>query len=467
MRFGRHVSFVVAIALSIAAVGVLAWQTSVAPWVARDASTWWLSLILLVAAIGCSRRPITFGLSKVLVSLDSVPILLAAVFAPAPDAMIIAAAASIAALWKHERDPGWRGWFWAANAVTTSMLAVWVTHVVSGVLIHDAMTDPPRMFAALAVATMLELCFSIALVIELAAEAPSTLPMFVRGWAVSLTPIALSTIALVLLAPYVDGRLWIFTIALGGLLFVMYGGLWIANSQQLEKRRGENLRQTFSRYVPEGVVEDNYDTMKDVELGGEQHDVTVLFCDIRGFTGWSEQRDAVDVITQLNVLLSELSAAVMATGGTLDKFTGDGLMAFWGAPLTVADHTDRACRAALDMLHRLDRVNEQRAANQHEPFAIGIGVHSGGAVVGNVGHERRLDYTAIGDTVNLAARLEAATKDVGSMLLVSRDAIDRLSPALRARAHELGEVSVKGRQQPVEVWALHSETEDADGSRAA
>jgi adenylate cyclase len=144
----------------------------------------------------------------------------------------------------------------------------------------------------------------------------------------------------------------------------------------------------------------------------------------------------------------------MDEDGTLDKFTGDGLMAFWGAPFEQPDHAARACRAALAMLQNLDRVNQRRAADGQEPFAIGVGVHSGTAVVGNVGHDKRLDYTAIGDTVNLAARLEAATKELGSVMLVSASTIGRLSEEMRERAMRIGDITVKGRKQPVEVWAL-------------
>jgi adenylate cyclase len=215
--------------------------------------------------------------------------------------------------------------------------------------------------------------------------------------------------------------------------------------------------------VPEGIVDDNLESMQEIELGGEQHQLSVLFCDIRGFTSWSEDKGATEVITELNVLLTELSASVMGTGGTLDKFTGDGLMAFWGAPVPVEDHASRACRAALDMLTRLDAVNQRRSEEGQVPFRIGVAVHSGNAVVGNVGHERRLDYTAIGDTVNTTARLEASTKDLGAVLLVSRETIDLVDEELRERAMRIGDVTMKGKARPVEAWALQPLRPDLDG----
>jgi adenylate cyclase len=273
-----------------------------------------------------------------------------------------------------------------------------------------------------------------------------------------------------MLTPYAEDSILQFMILLPVLLVGMYGALWVANSQQLEKRRGDRLKDTFGRYVPEGIVDDNIESMQEIELGGEQHDLSVLFCDIRGFTTWAEDKGATEVITELNVLLTELSASVMSTGGTLDKFTGDGLMAFWGAPVPVEDHADRACRAALDMLQRLDAVNARRKEEGQEPFRIGVAVHSGQAVVGNVGHERRLDYTAIGDTVNTTARLEASTKDLGAVLLVSRDTVDSVSAELRDRAMRVGDVQMKGKARPVEAWALQPlrpELDDVDDEFAA
>ncbi len=204
-----------------------------------------------------------------------------------------------------------------------------------------------------------------------------------------------------------------------------------------ERARPEpvRVRQTLARHVPETVVDEHLgDAIDDVDLAGERADLSVLFCDIRGFTSWSQDKGASEVIAELNLLLGELSASVTSTGGTLDKFTGDGLMAFWGAPVAMADHANRAVRAALDMLERLDRVNDRRSDDGQGPFAIGVAVHSGVAVVGGVGNERRLDYTAIGDTVNVAARLEASARDQDAPLIVSSATVDLLDGELRDAA---------------------------------
>ncbi|MCW2925699.1 MAG: adenylate/guanylate cyclase with Chase sensor, partial [Thermoleophilia bacterium] len=301
---------------------------------------------------------------------------------------------------------------------------------------------------------VLEALFDAFVLIELEATDPGSGRQLLDAAVVPMANVLLPSIAAAVLTPYVSDEPWAFALLLPVLLVGMYGALWIANSQQLQKRRGDRLRDTFSRYVPEGIVDDHLETMQGVELGGEQHEVSVLFCDIRGFTSWAEDKGAAEVITELNVLLGELSASVMDTGGTLDKFTGDGLMAFWGAPLPNEYHAEFACRAALDMLDRLDTVNERRREHGQEPFAIGVAVHSGLAVVGNVGHERRLDYTAIGDTVNTAARLEASTKELGAVLVVSRATVDRLSGDLYDRAMLIGEVALRGKSRVVEAWAL-------------
>jgi class 3 adenylate cyclase len=337
----------------------------------------------------------------------------------------------------------------------TSFAAEHVLDVTS----HTAVLVVPAFVLALA----LELMFDLFVVVEIEAAAPGQSRHLLDSMVVPAANVFLPTMCVAILTPYVVDDPWQFAVLLPVLLVGMYGALWVANSQQLEKRRGERLKDTFSRYVPEGVVDDNLESMQEIELGGEQHSVSVLFCDIRGFTSWSEDKGATEVITELNVLLTELSASVMSTDGTLDKFTGDGLMAFWGAPVPVEDHADRACRAALDMLVRLDGVNKRRAEDGQTPFAIGVAVHSGTAVVGNVGHERRLDYTAIGDTVNTTARLEASTKDLGAVLLVSRATVDELGDELRQRAMRIGDVTMKGKARPVEAWALQPLRPELDG----
>lgn len=422
-----------------------------------------LLALLASAAVVCGRFPIRMGVGDSFLSLDSIPLVLAVVLLPPPLAVLLGIGCVAVALVGQPGHPSGHVWFWRLQAPLASGVAIGIASEVA--ILIGARGDAPGtvlLVEAFATALLLEALFDVTVALEIEAGSPGGARSFLAAWPPLAANVLLPTLAIAALTPYVGERPGLFALLLPVLLVGMYGALWIANSQQREKRRGDRLHDTFSRYVPEGIVDDNIETMQQVELGGEQHDVSVLFCDIRGFTSWSEDKGATEVITELNVLLSELSASVMSTGGTLDKFTGDGLMAFWGAPVPTEHHAALACEAALDMLLRLDQVNARRVEDEQVPFAIGVGVHSGQAVVGNVGHERRLDYTAIGDTVNTAARLEASTKDIGAVLLVSRDTVEQLDGPLRERALRIGEVTVKGKARPIEVWALQPLRPDLD-----
>jgi class 3 adenylate cyclase len=446
-----------AVATGIGACGLVVIAAAFAPFV-RDSFTFERAVVLAlltIATVVCTRFPIRIGVSDGYMTLTSVPLVLAAVLLPWHDSVLIAFVGIISVVVADPGEGGWTGWFWRIQYISASGLVMGSASLASQLLGVEAHLAPVRILPALIVAAVMEGANDANYLVEMEARGMSGREAFMTfGGRVSMAAsVFLPAIATAVLTPYV-GHLVIFSILFPLLLLSICGALWVANSHQLEKYRGERLRDTFSRYVPEGVVANNIETMQAVELGGEQRQISVLFCDIRGFTSWAESRGATEVITELNVLLTELSASVMEFSGTLDKFTGDGLMAFWGAPVPTEDHANLACRAALDMLLRLDEVNARRLADGQEPFAIGVGVHSGDAVVGNVGHERRLDYTAIGDTVNTAARLEAATKDIGKLLLISRRTVDSLSGELFERAMLVGDISVKGKQQPVEAWAI-------------
>jgi class 3 adenylate cyclase len=226
-------------------------------------------------------------------------------------------------------------------------------------------------------------------------------------------------------------------------------------SERALQERSRHLRDAFSRYVPESLIEQLDRDGAAIELGGEEREITVLFCDIRGFTSWSEQLPPTQVVEELNVLLAELTTRVFEAGGSLDKYTGDGLMAFWGAPVEQPDHARRAFLAALTMVEGLCQFNLEREAAGKPPFRLGVGLHTGRAVVGNIGHAARHDYTAIGDTVNLSARLEAATKEVREQLLISQATWEALPEHLRALCTTRGNLTVKGRVEPVHVLTVN------------
>jgi adenylate cyclase len=228
----------------------------------------------------------------------------------------------------------------------------------------------------------------------------------------------------------------------------------------------ERVRDLFSRFVPEPVVDEvmkNVD--EDLRLGGEQRVVTVMFSDIRGFTTFSESRPPNEVIDILNRYLTTMTDVILKHGGTLVTFMGDGIMAVFGAPIGLDDHADRAYGAACEMAgSALDEFNEWMRAEGHgEGFRIGVGLNSGEVMAGNVGSEKRLEYTVIGDTTNTASRIEGMTKGTDHMVMVSestRLAFTRKQPDLAP----MEAMEVRGRQAKVVIWAP---TRGDDGASAA
>ncbi|MCA9566915.1 MAG: adenylate/guanylate cyclase domain-containing protein [Myxococcales bacterium] len=220
-----------------------------------------------------------------------------------------------------------------------------------------------------------------------------------------------------------------------------------------EEREKRHLRQVFGRYVSDAVVADILSSPEGLRLGGDRRVVTVLFSDIRNFTTLSERLTPEETVEMLNVWFDRACAPILEQGGVVDKFIGDAVMAVFGAPVHTDDHADRAIAAARGLSAAADGLvpwMEARFPDRDLPrFDVGIGIHTGAAVIGNIGFERRTEYTAIGDAVNVASRLEGLTKTVGCRLLVSRAtlAASRMSPATGRTA----EMTVKGREEPVQV----------------
>jgi adenylate cyclase len=222
-------------------------------------------------------------------------------------------------------------------------------------------------------------------------------------------------------------------------------------------RERREIRGAFSRYVHPTVLKDIERNRRDVRLGGENCELTVMFTDVRNFTQLSERIEPEEVVTFLNTLLGRLGAEIANEAGVIDKFIGDSVMAFWNAPLRQEDHTRRACAAALRMRAAMQEMNAAGGFGLPEEVArgsvieIGIGINTGPACVGNVGSAERFNYSAIGDAVNVAARAEAACKDVGYDLVVTGSTAETVPDFAFIEA---GRVRLKGKAEPVALMLL-------------
>jgi adenylate cyclase len=215
-----------------------------------------------------------------------------------------------------------------------------------------------------------------------------------------------------------------------------------------ERRARREAVAEFSRFVNPHVVQQLVER-GGIEGAGQSREVTLLFSDIRGFTTLSETRKPEEVVALLNRYFSMQVDVVFRHGGSLDKFIGDAIMALWGAPLDDPHHARNAVGCALDMADTLQEFKRE-LGEEAADFDVGIGLHSGRAVVGLIGSQKRREYTAIGDTVNLASRIEGLTKEARRRILVSRDTVEQCGNAFDFVS--CGTFSVKGRAQPVELF---------------
>ncbi len=229
----------------------------------------------------------------------------------------------------------------------------------------------------------------------------------------------------------------------------------------IEEQEKRKVRSRFQQYVPPEVVRRLLDDPERVKP--RKSEITVLFSDIRGFTSISESLDAQELADLLNGYLTEMTRIVFRYQGTLDKYIGDAVMGFWGAPYEEPDHATRACNAALSMLARLAELQKDWRAQGQPVLDIGIGLNTGVASVGNMGSSMRLAYTAMGDAVNLASRLEGLNKEYGTRIIISESTYKVLQSD-RVLVRELDMIRVKGKLLPVTIYeVLDAEALGAEG----
>ncbi|HPF04439.1 MAG TPA: adenylate/guanylate cyclase domain-containing protein [Spirochaetota bacterium] len=222
----------------------------------------------------------------------------------------------------------------------------------------------------------------------------------------------------------------------------------VVNEQQEKKY----IRQTFSKFVSKSVVDELLRDPSKIKLGGDKKILTVLFSDIRGFTSISEKLTPEELVEHLNIYLQGMTDIVINTDGTLDKYIGDAIMAFWGAPIEMSDHSLKACRAALEMMEALKVMNHKWEKEGKPILDIGIGINTGDMVVGNMGSSSRMDYTLMGDNVNLGSRLEGTNKFYGTNIIISEFTYQYVKDDVIAR--ELDLIRVKGKALPVKIYEL-------------
>jgi len=279
------------------------------------------------------------------------------------------------------------------------------------------------------------------------------------GWLISLLDIRLivqALLALLILLLYASATVAAYALttlflplvmpAMALALGLLSGAL--VEGRQLRRQRSR-VRKTFAQYVPSQIVDQLVDMPASELLEGQRTTISCLFTDIAGFTHLSERMDPVELVSMMNRYFDGVTRIIHDHDGTVDKFIGDAVLAFFGAPLPQADHADRAVAAAIEIKSFTNTLRNQLTVGGVELGETRVGVHSGEAVIGNVGGEQRQNYTALGDAVNLASRLEGANRHLGTLICIS-ETTNSLATSHPARP--IARIVVKGRKQPIEVF---------------
>ncbi len=230
-----------------------------------------------------------------------------------------------------------------------------------------------------------------------------------------------------------------------------------------EERYAKRIRGMFSSYVTEKVVNELIKNPNLAKLGGERREITVLFSDVRGFTTFSEKHSPEEVVKILNEYLGEMTNIIFKWDGTLDKFVGDEIVAFWGAPVPQENHAELAIKCTLDMVRRLQELKQKWESEGRVPLYAGFGINTGEVIVGNIGAEgKKMDYTVIGDNVNLGARVEGLTRKYNTDFIITGSTLDKIRGLIaegklwRLKVRGLDMVVVKGKAEPVAIYEITS-----------
>jgi len=284
----------------------------------------------------------------------------------------------------------------------------------------------------------------------------SILLLFLTRWVyvgLGLGIVALATIVPATQWAYAS-YLYLFdaTLLLGGLTIILlhaYGIKFV--SEFLQKQQ---IKKQFGTYLSPDLVAKLQKNPDLLRLGGTKQPLTIMFTDVRGFTAISEHygEDVEGLTSIMNRYMTAMTKSILEHNGTLDKYIGDAQMAFWNAPIETEGHADEAIETALEMLEQLDEFNQEVAKEGTPPFGMGLGINTGVVVVGNMGSEQRFDYTCLGDSVNLASRLEGQSKSYGVQLIIGESTVR--SSTRGYRFVELDKIAVKGKTKPETIYTI-------------
>ncbi len=270
-------------------------------------------------------------------------------------------------------------------------------------------------------------------------------------WKLALLFVGLAAAVVFFVSLSFQKNLWVDGVLLSGNLALSFA-MSTAFSNATEGRQRRQIKKMFSHYMSDLLIQDLLKNPDKLRLGGEKRVLTVFFSDIAGFTTLSEKLSPEEVVGLLNRYLTAMTDIILRSGGLIDKYEGDAIMAFWGAPIFQEDHAVRACLAALDNQSRLVELRQEFLQAGLPQIHVRIGINTGEMIIGNMGSSQRFDFTVIGDSVNLASRLEGAGKEYGIRILISEDTYSQAADQIEVR--ELDLLRVKGKDRPVRIYEL-------------